>query len=103
MDWISLNTIANSEFIRSAFSAKGLVLPKSRNSVLKLIKEQYLSVQSDITESIRTQIQAGDRYTVTMDGWTSVANVCNMIANLHLANGQFYNLGLAELGDAWNS
>ena len=49
VDWLSINAITKSEFIRQSFSEKGFVLPKNPSDVMGLVHTQYFKVAKNTT------------------------------------------------------
>lgn len=98
VDRFPITRIVNCEFIRAACAKMGLKLPKCERTVMKLIKKQFNVTRQEVIADIRKQLQNGGRFSVSLDEWTSVANIRYMNVNVH--SGQdFYNLGLAEMGE----
>ena len=74
VDGFSINAITKSESIRQSFSEKGFVLPKNPSDVMGLVHTQYFKVKDHIDSEIRSRASAGSRFSLSLDGYTSLKN-----------------------------
>ena len=97
VDRLSIQQICESDFIRSAISAKGFTLPKSPNTIRRVILDHCDNIKSSVRASIEEKFQNGERFSATLDEWTSSQNRRYININLHDHGGLHYNLGLIRV------
>lgn len=103
VDGFSIHGITNSVFIRSSFSQKGLTLPKSESTVMDLIVKDFFNKKDIMKKILQEEMLNNEKFSLTMDEWTSVRGRRYFNLNLHQASGQFYNLGLIRIHGSCNS
>lgn len=96
-DGFSIRAICHSKFIRESLNAKNMHLPKSQNDVMKLIYNFYDSVKTDVIQKIETKKKNDEKFSVTLDEWTSVKIRRFLNVNLHYCDGLNTNLGLIRI------
>jgi hypothetical protein len=92
-DGLSINSICNSQFIRSSLLSKGFQLPKAPNSVMGLIHQQCELVEDEVRLEICQKIAKNQRFSISLDEFTSSRNRRYMNINVHEPNSH-YNLGM---------
>lgn len=103
VDLIPPYTIVNSEFIRNSFQILNTDLPKYPDKVMDLMHQYYEVARKETGEILRTMKQKGNRFSITMDEWTSCHNRRYLNVNVHANDGKMFNLGLIRIimkGDA---
>lgn len=93
-DGISIRAVTRSKFIREAFSQKQLHLPKSEAKVMELVYEQYEEEKSSVVQELQILLKSGQRFSLSLDEWTSLKNRRYLNLNVHVNDGRKYNLGL---------
>lgn len=97
-DGLSIHTICNSSDIRAGLVARGFLnVPKSRNTIRKMVIDFGLEVKKYVIKTIVTKIASGQRFSLTFDEWTSTQNRRFMNLNVHEAGKYFWNLGLVRV------
>lgn len=89
-----------SQDLRHLFKKSGLELQKSPNTIAKIVLNQTDELKAEIKNKISVLKQAGHRYSITLDEWTSLRNKRYMNVNLHsIAFGGFNykNLGIVKI------
>lgn len=76
---------------------KGLALPKSENGVMNLILKEYMSKKEHFKQMFSTELKNNEKFSLTLDEWTSVRGRRYFNINIHKADGNFYNLGLVRI------
>lgn len=99
VDGFSINGIANSQFIRQSLVARGsdYALPIGNTNVMKLVHQQFELAKFEVTQRFKAMLNAGDRFSITLDEWTSRKNRGYLNVNVHFKDGDFVNLGLERI------
>lgn len=99
MDGFSINGIANSQFIRQSLIARGpdYVLPIGNTNIMKLVHQQFELAKFEVTQRLNAMKSNGDRFSLTLDEWTSRKNRGYLNVNVHFKDGDFVNLGLERI------
>ena len=95
-DGISYYTVARSKDIRLGLVARGSKPVSSPNTVRTKVLNFAKLVREKIKDEISELLSSKQFFTVTMDGWTSVANKKYANINIH-TKGKFFNLGLIRM------
>lgn len=97
-DGLPFRVFATSPDMRKAMAALGFTnLPKTANSIQKIVMEHGQKVRSFVTSEIVQRKTAGERFTLTFDEWTSTRNRRYMVVNVHALGGVFWSLGLVRV------
>ncbi len=97
-DGISFSTLASSPSFEKLFQLAGFTgIPKSGNGVRNLIMKYYNSKRNTVAETINAHVRNGQKFSITLDEWTSTANKRYMNVNVHSVKGSFWNLGLIRI------
>lgn len=93
VDGISIRCICKSTFIRESFAQRKMNLPKYETDIKNIILKFYNEVKDTMINKISSQVQKNERFSITLDEWTSVAQ--KRYLNICLTGvDTFYNLGL---------
>lgn len=96
-DGFSVNGITKSEFIRQSFANKGMKMPNSQTTVMKLIRDFYDEAKCKTMQEIQKRITDDQMVSLTLDEWTSVSNERYLNINIHFMDGYMINLGLVAV------
>ncbi len=99
LDRIPFNTLVKSKSIRFLFDKVSLVLPKSPNTINKIIENQANSIKSKIKIEIKNFIQENKKFSISFDEYTGINNTKYLILILHLNAKKFWILGLMAIKD----
>jgi hypothetical protein len=95
MDGLSLRQLAQSEFQRAACTAMRLKHFKSATAVGKAVMEFIGKMKENTKKDIAQQFNAGERFSVIADEWTSIRN--RRYLNVCVKSSKFTaNLGLVR-------
>lgn len=75
-------------------------LPKSPNTIKKIVVEKSTQLKGDLKKELEKLKAQGQKFSVSLDEWTSARNRRYMNINVHCSNFQdkgFRNLGLARI------
>lgn len=97
VDGLTFGQIANSEMAHKAFKAYGVPLPKSKTTVRKLLMQNFEKVKEGTVKKIEMFLEDGQKFSLTLDEYTSTANKGYMNVNLHLRDASVCNLGVIWL------
>ena len=100
LDGCAFRLFTESQDLRHDFKKSGLELPKSPNTIAKIVLTQTNELKTETKNKISVLKQAGHRYSITLDEWTSLRNKRYMNVNLHsIAFGGFNykNLGIVKI------
>ena len=100
-DGMTINQIANSEFLKLSFENMGWSMPVN-NTISKILIDEAKKVKEELKIKIREDIDSNKRFSVVMDEWTSLANIRFMSVILR-SNTSTYNTGVVELNGSLNS
>lgn len=95
LDGISARAIAKSDFIRQSFAEKGMVLPKSPDSLMNFLHAFFEVAKKEVIIEISNY--KSQKLSCTIDEWTSIANRRYMNVNVHNIFGDAFNLGLIRI------
>ena len=84
-------------------NVRGFKLPKNETDVMKLILTDYGNKKDELKNKLQNAKSAGEKFSLTMDEWTSTKMRRYFNINLHDAGGKFNNLGLARINGSCNS
>ena len=94
-DGLTINQIVNSQFMSKAFEKFGWTLPKSCSTISKIIIDRAEIEASKVATQIDNIIKEGQRFSLVIDEWTSIA--CKRFLSIILCGTKNINLGLATL------
>ena len=94
LDGIPVHAISRSDYIRKSLDRDGFSLPKNPTDIMKMIQGYADRVRTQMVAEFKQRIDAGERFSLTLDEWTSVRNRRYMNVNLHGTGTDFWNLGL---------
>lgn len=95
-DGLSFNVLCTSTDIRNGLLAQSFTnIPKTPKSIRKMVVNFAKEVrQTEMMIDFRTRISRGERFSLTVDEWTSVRNRRYININVHFTDKKFWNLGL---------
>ena len=93
-DGISIRAITRSKFIRNSISAQGYTPPKCEKTAMKLIIEYHHAIVAEVKKEIADKVSNGERFSITLDEWTSTRNRRYMNVNVHDKAGMMNKTGL---------
>lgn len=64
---------------------------------MKLVHHQFELAKFEVTRRFKAMINTGDRFSITLDEWTSRKNRGYLNVNVHFKDGDFVNLGLERI------
>lgn len=97
IDGFSIRGITRSEFIKTSISNRGYKLPKNESDVMKLIHADFKNKKAYLENKIQMEKEIGEKFSITMDEWTSTKMRRYFNINIHASDGNVYNLGLARI------
>ncbi|XP_013199728.1 uncharacterized protein LOC132903872 isoform X2 [Amyelois transitella] len=100
LDGCTFRFLTESQDLRNVFKKSGYDLPKSSNTIGKIIFTQAEEVKAATITKILELKTAGERFALTLDEWTSLRNKRYMNINLHskgFGGFNFKNLGLVKI------
>ncbi|CAG9128692.1 unnamed protein product [Plutella xylostella] len=100
MDGCTLRLFIESEDLRNMFKKSGFELPKSPNTIAKIVLTQAKELKEWTKNKILQLKQAGHRFSITLDEWTSLRNKRYMNINLHstaFGGFNYKNLGMVKI------
>ena len=83
VDGISINAIAKTEFIRKSMLENGYKLPQSPFLVMDLVHKQYDVAKGNMISDIKEKKNAGIKFGISLDEYTSMKNKRYLNINLH--------------------
>lgn len=95
-DGVSIRTITNNKFIRESIQRIGYKLPKSENDVMKILLEDFEMKKDLIINELKTKLEAGVKFSITMDEYSSVRRRRYISLNLH-DSSKMYNTGIIRV------
>ena len=101
-DGLPFSIFITSQDLRKSLMALGLTLPKLVTS----IREQVMKYGLHLTEMNKQELflkkSKGDKFSLTLDEWTSVRNRRYLNLNIH-GVGYFWNLGLVRIQGSFSA
>lgn len=93
-DRIPFSTIANSQYILKGLVALGLKVPKSRNGIINSIFSYADEMRKSLSKDIAQRLTNNERFSISFDEYTSMANKRYMCLNLHSQKHEIFSLGM---------
>jgi len=94
-DGLPFRLFATSPDLRKCLMARGFGnLPTSSETVKKMVMDEGRSVRSVVINELARKKREGQRFSLTLDEWTSGRNRRYMNINVHEKGGAFWSLGL---------
>ena len=103
LDGIPVHAISRSDYIRKSLDRDGFSLPKNPTDIMKMIQGYADRGRTQMVAEFKQRIDAGERFSLTLDEWTSVRNRRYMNINLHGTGTDFWNLGLQRVTGKFTS
>jgi hypothetical protein len=97
-DGLPFRVFITSPDIRKGLEAQGFSpLPKSPETVKKMVMEHGEAIRAVVCQEIADLKNAGTRFSLTFDEWTSTRNRRYMNVNVNAAGRQIWNLGMVRV------
>ena len=96
LDNIPFSTIAKSEMMREHFELAGVPLPKSHTTVRKMVVDHANLKKNEMIERLAIMKEAGSRFSISLDEYTSTRNRKYLNINLH-SKTKLFCLGLVRV------
>ena len=100
LDGFSFNALTKSTFIRSAMTEKGYDFPKNHKQAIQLVKNYSASVKAELKNQLNSLLLTGERFSITLDEYTSLKNRRFLNINIHQKN-KHWNLGLTRVSGSF--
>jgi|GWRWMinimDraft_12_1066020.scaffolds.fasta_scaffold02566_2 HSP20 family molecular chaperone IbpA len=98
VDGLSFNVICTSVDIRAGLLAMGhQSIPTSPNTIKTFVVDYAKKLRFSVKNEIEAARDAGKRFSLTFDEWSSLRNRRYMNINVHSNNGKFWSLGLTRV------
>lgn len=97
LDGFSFNAIAKSAYLRQSLEKDGFKLPKDPSEIAKMVQGYAAETQNKLVDAFQLMVRnAGTRFSLTMDEYTSIQNKRFMNINLH-TECEHWNLGVFRI------
>ena len=97
-DGLSFNVFVTSKDLRRALMAMGFShLPNTHDGIKQHVMQHGQRVRSVVSLDMKRLKDNGERFSVTLDEWTSTRNRRYMNVNVHAKGGKFWSLGLVRV------
>ena len=93
----SINGIAKCDYLRHAMAKDDMKLPACPGQVKDLIIDYHKEVNANLTQTIKSKIKNGERFSITTDEWTNISGRRFFNVNVHGYDGFVANLGLVRI------
>ena len=97
LDGFPPSAVSKSEFIRQAFSDKGMLLPKNPTHVMQLVYKQYEITKDVVMMEMQRSLKSGKRFSLSLDEYSSLQNKRYLNINVHEDKDKFWNLGMVAI------
>ena len=97
VDGFSINAISRSEFIRNSLRSQGHILPRGPTDIFTLIYKYYENEKQKIITKIKLMESKYEKFSISIDEWTSYKNRRYMNVQLYYENTKSQNLGLIRI------
>ncbi|CAH0398760.1 unnamed protein product [Chilo suppressalis] len=96
LDGIPLSKFCTSVDLRHVFKKSGYDLPKSPTTITKIVLELCDNTKKTLINLLKEMKSKNERFTMTLDEWTSTRNKRYMNINIHNKDlpTKYKNLGL---------
>ena len=96
-DGLPFLVFTTSDDLRRALGALGFSVPRSPDTIKKLVMDHSKTVQQTVVNELALRKKRGERFSLTFDEWTSIKNRRFMCINVHERGVQFWSLGLIRV------
>lgn len=95
LDGLNIQQITKSSFIRESIKLRGMELPKSQNSVMKLVNASAEQKKNELSQHLIKH--KSNKYSLTFDEWVGLSNRRYINVNVHDSVGNCLNLGMSRI------
>jgi hypothetical protein len=82
-DGITIRAITRNSYIRKSIQRDGFKLPENESDVMKLIIEDYCDKKAEMIKEIKTKLEQGAKFSITIDEYTTVRGRRYFGINVH--------------------
>ena len=101
-DGLPFSIFITSQDLRKSLTALGHTLPKSVTSIREQVMKYGLHVTERIKHDLILKKSNGEKFSITLDEWTSMRNRRYLNLNVH-GVGYFWNLGLVRIHGSFSA
>ena len=97
IDGIPFHVIENSDFIRKSLAAQGYKLSQRHGSAQEQTSLFFMEAKSTMKAELAARKEIEEKFCLSLDEYTSIANKRYLNVNIHGANSKVWNLGLLRI------
>jgi hypothetical protein len=97
LDCLPFNKLEKSIDIQDGWRAQGLKIPSTRKGMRQMFISFATKIKEEKKNGFAEDLEKGDRFSVSLDEWTSHKNRRYMCLNLHAPMGKVHNLGMKRI------
>lgn len=96
-DLLPFSVLSTSLDLRMAMHCWNVDIPKSPNTIRQYMLAYAEKLQTDISGMLNSKKESGERFSCSLDEWTSSSSKRFLNLNIHTSNHETYNLGLIRI------
>ena len=85
----------------SGWEARGLKVPHNRGEMRRLFMSFAFKLREQIKADLKLRVERGERFSLSVDEWTSYRNRRYFAVELHVKDKVKYNLGLKAINGSF--
>lgn len=97
LDGIAAYKIAKSAHIRDHFACLHMNLPRTPKHIMNLMHKFFAVAKKETIADLKSLKRNGEKFSATLDEWTSGSNRRYLNVNVHTSSGRAINLGLIRV------
>ena len=97
VDLLPMYKLEKSKDIQNGWAAQGLKIPTTRKAMKKMFLSFTDKIKTNFKQELAARIRNKNRFSISLDEWTSIKNQRYMGLNLHLNDGTLQSLGMVRI------
>lgn len=97
VDLLPMYKLEKSKDIQNGWAAQGLKIPTTRKAMKKMFLSFTDKIKTNFKQELAAKISDKDRFSISLDEWTSIKNQRYMGLNLHLNDATVQSLGMVRI------
>ena len=97
VDLLPMYKLEKSKDIQNGWAAQGLKIPTTRKAMKKMFLSFTDKIKTNFKQELAARIRNKNRFSISLDEWTSIKNQRYMGLNLYLNDGTLQSLGMVRI------
>ena len=97
VDLLPMYKLEKSKDIQNGWAAQGLKIPTTRKAMKKMFLSFTDKIKTNFKQELAARISNKNRFSISLDEWTSIKNQRYVGLNLHLNDVTLQSLGMVRI------